>query len=232
MRSIALVLMSASAIVATQAASRTPPGHGDPLPPGHPPVTTAPAGHLPMANPANAANRGDVADVDAIVRAYYASMSGPADAPRDWDRFLSLFLPGARLVTVNPGAQAAAAPLAITPEQFVGMNRNYFTGAGYVERSIHEQAAEFGHVAQVWSTYEARRGGPDATPYLRGINSFQLVSDGVRWWISGVVWDRERPDVPVPPEYLPSPAGPTSRPATSGSATRTDPNRPGASPGR
>ena len=43
----------------------------------------------------------DVASVDAIVAAVYDVISGPAGEARDWDRFRSLFLPGARLIPVG-----------------------------------------------------------------------------------------------------------------------------------
>ena len=39
----------------------------------------------------------DVASPDAILAATYDVISGPATQKRDWDRFRSLFIPGARL---------------------------------------------------------------------------------------------------------------------------------------
>jgi hypothetical protein len=36
----------------------------------------------------------------------------------------------------------------------------------------------------------------------RGINSIQPMNDGGRWWIVSVFWDAERPDNPLPAEYL------------------------------
>lgn len=41
---------------------------------------------------------GDVASPEAVVEALYEVISGPADEPRDWDRFRALFLPGARVM--------------------------------------------------------------------------------------------------------------------------------------
>ena len=29
------------------------------------------------------------------------------------------------------------------------------------------------------------------------------LHDGARWWVVGLLWDTERPDKPVPPEFLP-----------------------------
>src|SRR5215470_14405094 len=44
----------------------------------------------------------DVKSIDAILRAAYDSISGPAGT-RDWDRFRSLFLPQARFTQVGKG---------------------------------------------------------------------------------------------------------------------------------
>ena len=40
----------------------------------------------------------DVRTVDAVIRALYEVISGPARQKRDWDRFRSLFSQGARLI--------------------------------------------------------------------------------------------------------------------------------------
>lgn len=189
----------------------------DVLPPGHPPVTTAPSlppGHpqidpipatppLPPGHPPLPGAPADpaLASVEGIVEAYYASISGSDGRPRDWDRFVSLFRPDARLVAVNPG-RGDDRILELTPAEFVELNRSYFERGGYDERPIHDRVVSYGRVAHVWSTYESRR-GRNAEPYARGINSFQLVSTGGRWWITGVVWDRERAGAPIPAEYLP-----------------------------
>ena len=47
---------------------------------------------LPAPKPA------DVASVDAIVAALYDVISGDPGIERDWDRFRSLFYPGARMI--------------------------------------------------------------------------------------------------------------------------------------
>src|SRR4051812_9929672 len=50
------------------------------------------------ATPTIAADPKDVASEDAIVAALYDAISGPAGQKRNWDRFRSLFVPGARLI--------------------------------------------------------------------------------------------------------------------------------------
>ena len=39
-------------------------------------------------------------------------------------------------------------------------------------------------------------------PLARGINSFQLYSDGMRWWIVTIFWDAETADKPIAYEVL------------------------------
>jgi len=55
-------------------------------------------------------------------------------------------------------------------------------------------------MAQVFSTYESRH-EKDGAPFARGINSIQLLWDGGRWWVATILWDSERPDNPILPQY-------------------------------
>ena len=57
-------------------------------------------------------------------------------------------------------------------------------------------------IAQVFSTYEKGLNTTDRTKFVRGINSFQLLNDGKRWWVVSIYWDGERPDNPIPAKYL------------------------------
>ena len=60
---------------------------------------------------------------------------------------------------------------------------------------------QFANIAHVFSTYESRR-EKDAAPFARGINSFQLVKLGPRWWVASIMWDAERAGVTIPAAYL------------------------------
>ncbi len=68
------------------------------------------------------------------------------------------------------------------------------------EWEIHRVEHRFGNVVHVWSTY-ASSDRPNGRVLSRGINSIQLFRDGTRWWIMSWVFDRERPDNPIPTEY-------------------------------
>ena len=57
----------------------------------------------------------DVASREAIVKAVYDTISGPA-GKRDWDRFRSLFADGARLIPVGPRAAGDYGPRVLDPD--------------------------------------------------------------------------------------------------------------------
>ncbi|MHC5023744.1 MAG: hypothetical protein ACYTGG_07515 [Planctomycetota bacterium] len=201
----ALVIAVVLGVAAAQQ-GELPPGHPPTqpaLPPGHPPTDEQPSRPLPESGPVPDADPADVESVDAIIGAYYASISGPAGQPREWDRFRSLFLPDARFLTLR-GEGAQAGVFTISAAEYVVMNQQYFERGGYFESELNRRANEYSRIAQVFSTYASRRRADDPAPYSRGINSFQLVKLGSRWWIASMTWDHERPAVnPLPAEYLP-----------------------------
>jgi hypothetical protein len=152
-----------------------------------------------------AAKPEDVKSMDAIVASLYDVISGPAGQKRDWDRFRSLFVPGARLipaVAANGGAGARV----LDPDGYA-QRAGTALERGFFEHEIARKVEAFGNIAHVFSTYESRHAASDPTPFARGINSIQLLKDGSRWWVVTVYWDSERPDNPLPAEYLPKKSG-------------------------
>lgn len=149
----------------------------------------------------------DAASVDAIVSALYASVSHGPDASPDFDRMRQIFLYVGMLIP--PKAPGAADFRVMDVDQFeerveksMAEQNGKGQPAGFFEREIARRTDCFGNICQVFSTYEARHSPSDATPFVRGINSIQLLRDGKRWWIASVVWDQERPDNPIPGQYL------------------------------
>ena len=57
-------------------------------------------------------------------------------------------------------------------------------------------------MAHVFSTYEAYKSASDQKPFMRGINSIQLIFDGNRWWIVNIYWTGETKENPIPKKYL------------------------------
>ncbi len=143
----------------------------------------------------------DVASEDAIIEALYDVISGPA-GPRDWDRFRSLFAPGARLIPIAAPEDGAARAVVWTVEDYVARAGAGFAENAFYETEIARSSERYGGLTHAFSTYEARR-EPDADPFMRGINSIQLLDDGQRWWIVTVFWQPETEAYPLPARYLP-----------------------------
>ncbi len=152
---------------------------------------------------APAANPADVESIDAIMIAVYDVISGDAGEARDWDRFRSLFAPGATLSPVGRPDGGMYVRRAITPDQYAATSGSYLEESGFHEVEIHRVTEQFGVIAHAFSTYESRRLESDPEPFARGINSFQLLNDGSRWWIVSIYWLQESDDHPIPAKYLP-----------------------------
>jgi hypothetical protein len=161
------------------------------------------AAQTPVEPPPPAAKPADVSSPDAILTALYDVISGPAGKARDWDRFRSLFMPGARLIPSRPKPDGGASATSITPDGYATSIGPRLEQSGFFEREVHKTVEQFGNIMHVFSTYESRRKAEDAQPFSRGINSIQLLKDGNRWWVVTIYWDSERPDNPIPGKYLP-----------------------------
>jgi hypothetical protein len=135
------------------------------------------------------ARAADVNTLDAILHASYAVISGPAGQQRDWDRFRTLFVPGARLMPVISGAEPRVRVL--TPEDYIRRVEPIFAKEDFWERESSRQEEKIGRIAHVFSHYESLR-EPDGDPFERGTNSIQLFNDGVRWWIVSIMWNTAR----------------------------------------
>lgn len=158
------------------------------------------AGLPAAAQDAPPADPADVGSIDAIMTAVYEAISGPA-GPRDWDRFRSLFAPGARLMPVNRTPEGAWRMTVLSVEDYVECVGAYFNQNPFYEEEVYRVTERYGHIAHAFSTYLSRR-APDAEPFSRGINSFQVMWDEERWWVVSIMWDPEREGQPIPAEYL------------------------------
>lgn len=145
--------------------------------------------------------------MDAILAAVYGVISGDKNVERDWDRFRSLFHPSARLIaTARPAGAAAVRARVMSPDDYIAANEKFLEGEGFHERELARRVDSFGPIAHVFSTYEAKKSLADPKPFMRGINSIQLLNDGSRWWVMNIVWSAESPANPLPGHYLTAPA--------------------------
>ena len=145
----------------------------------------------------------DVKSPEAVVAAVYSVISGGKGEQRDWDRMRSLFVPDARLIPSVTGKDGHTDAIFLTVDGYIARSSGRMTADGFFERSIHNEMEQFGNIVQVWSTYESRHDPADEKPFARGINSFQLLKDGDRYWVVNIFWDSESPTKPIPAKYLP-----------------------------
>lgn len=197
MRSWSKVFLSCAVpvVLLTLAGAQKPEApKGADLPPG-----------LPMFSPAELAAKvpapkaADVKSIDAILRAAYASISGPA-GPRDWNRFRSLFLPQARFTQVGRNPDGSIYIISWNEEEFIRDAGQIFAKEPFYENGLVNQPQSYGGMTQVLSSYASHR-SPGDKPFDRGVNSFQVLNDGKRYWIVSIFWDSERPDNPLPARF-------------------------------
>lgn len=195
------LVLATAALLVTLAA--TPAPGSEPKPDAKAPSTAQPPAAAPAAESATPAARPeDVATAESIVAALYDVISGPKGQARDWNRFRSLFAPGARMIPSGKRPDGTQGYRVLTPEEYIARSEKLLVEDGFRESEVHRVVERFGPLVHVFSTYEGRREG-DTKPFVRGINSIQAVHDGKRWWLLTVAWTPETPDQPLPEKYLP-----------------------------
>lgn len=193
---IAIVVLVLGFAAALRLSAQTP--STSPAAQAQTPAVKQEAPALPAAKPA------DVASPNAILAAVYNVISGPMGEKRDWDRFRSLYLPGAHLIPTGAKKEGGGFFARIyTPDEYVARATAIFEKQGFYETEISRRMERYGNIVQIFSTYESRH-DPKEAPFTRGINSFQLFFDGTRWWVVNTIWQGESAEFPIPAEFLPA----------------------------
>jgi hypothetical protein len=144
----------------------------------------------------------DVASTKSIIDAMYESLSGPAGKPRDWNRMKSLCIRQNHSIRTGKLPDGRVACKIMSNDEYIRQMEPWLLENGFFETEIHRTEERFGNIAHVMSTYESRRNADDPQPFMRGINSFQLLFDGKRWWVINVMWQHESQEFPIPSKYL------------------------------
>ena len=144
-----------------------------------------------------------VKTLDSTLETLYAVISGEKGEARDWDLFRFLFHPDAKLIPSGKNREGKIGARFMTPDDYVNSSGNYLVENGFYEIELQREVDTFGNITQVFSTYESYRSKNDKEPFMRGINSIQLLNDGNRWWIINIYWVQESEANPIPKQYLP-----------------------------
>src|SRR5437762_13973524 len=102
---------------------------------------------VPTAAQTPPADSKDVATMDSIVAAVYDVISGPAGQKRNWDRFRSLFIPGARLIPTGVGPDSKAPIRTMTPDEYATSSGPRLEQSGFFEREISRTGATSGNAS-------------------------------------------------------------------------------------
>jgi len=145
-----------------------------------------------------------VQSLDSTLETLYGVISGEKGEARNWELFKYLFHPDAKLIPSGKTKEGDIRARFITPDQYVKGNGNWLIENGFFEKEISRSVNTFGNITQVFSTYESYRSESDEEPFMRGINSIQLLNDGKRWWIINIYWTQENETNPIPKQYLPN----------------------------
>lgn len=143
----------------------------------------------------------DTSSIDAVVKALYESLSFPEGKVPDLERLRNLFTQEASFTRVNKDNKVDL----MKTETFIRSFQERMDKGlikSFHESEIAQTRQVFGQIAQVFSTYRKGINVSDPEKMGRGINSIQLFYQGGRWRICAILWMDERPDCPIPPEFL------------------------------
>lgn len=143
-----------------------------------------------------------VKTLDSTIKTLYAVISGEKDEARNWELFKFLFKPDAKLIPSGKNDKGDIMVRYMKPDDYVKNSGKWLVENGFFEKEIHRKVNAFGNIAQVFSTYESFKYDTGDKPFMRGINSIQLLNDGERWWIINIYWTQETEENPIPKKYL------------------------------
>lgn len=142
--------------------------------------------------------------LDSTIETLYSVISGEKGEERDWKLFKYLFHPEAKLIPSGVNREGQIQARFMTPDDYINSSGKWLLENGFYEVELNREIDTFGNITQVFSTYESYRSKSDSDPFMRGINSIQLLNDGTRWWIINIYWTQESRVNPIPKQYLPN----------------------------
>lgn len=142
----------------------------------------------------------DDAAIQKAVNDAYAWISFKKGTKPDYEKIHDYFIPQAILINFSSDSMVA-----LNVDQFVAVYKDLVERGqiqSFYEEELFGKTDQFGHVAQRLSTYKTYINTMDSVSE-RGVNSFQLVKTPAGWKVSSIIWDIEKPGLPIPEAYLP-----------------------------
>ena len=152
----------------------------------------------------NPAYQSKVSTLNSTLETLYSVISGEKGEQRNWELFRYLFHEDANLIPTRRNVDSPMSARFLSPEDYINSSGDYLIKNGFYEIELSRDVQQYGNIAQVFSTYESYHSKDDTVPFMRGINSIQLLYDGSRWWIINIYWMQESEEHPIPQKYLPN----------------------------
>ena len=146
-----------------------------------------------------------------LVAGLYRLVSSPGGVLPDWNKVRDCFLKEAVIVLRTSRTAMTAFSLDGFIQDFIDFYERPFKtpeatllpkDKGFSERVLRIRTWEYGDIAHVLVLYEARILGISRPPQ-QGVDSFQLIRRGGRWFISGITNEVVTAERPLPPELQP-----------------------------
>jgi len=138
-----------------------------------------------------------VKTIDGTINESLIIITGERGKKRNWESFRQLFTPTAQISVLNHDSIGNGIIRTYTLEEFVRIGMKYYEGDGFIEYELNKTVNEYNGIAHVFQGYYAKESNIEE----KGINSFQLVFDGKRWWITSLLWVSDRNGVKLPAKY-------------------------------
>ncbi|MFT3825620.1 MAG: hypothetical protein QM731_17000 [Chitinophagaceae bacterium] len=137
--------------------------------------------------------------IGGIVKEMLRLMSAGKGKARNFEALRNLFLPGARFTILNHSDSLPQGVESVSLDEFMELIHDDYYEQGYTERELVKTVNQFNGIAHVFQSFEGRDASNEAE---RGMNSYQLVYTGNRWWIANILWTVETAKVKLPAAYL------------------------------
>jgi len=141
----------------------------------------------------------DQAEIDGIVRTFFAAFTSGPDCAERLAALRELFLPGAVIVRT-----CGLEPAVYDVDGFIAPRQALLTGGSLVdfrEWQLRGRTEIFGDIAQHVAGY-AKAGTQDGAPFTgRGMKTVQFIRTPAGWRIGAVAWDDERDGFTLDPEW-------------------------------
>lgn len=130
------------------------------------------------------------------LEALYDVISGPVGEARDWERFRSLFLPGAQMSVVVTDVEGNERVVVLSLENYVERNGDRLAEIGFTETETRRETFLYGGMATILSAYEAIR-ADTGEMIADGVNSLTILNDAGTWKIASIAWRAADEEWPV-----------------------------------